>query len=80
MESVSSKTLNDAVKKTVKGFTPQQKSQYNYIVSKGYKPAVAAANVSRFPNTDFKSVGKMTAPSRLNRLSNARLMDQLKGL
>lgn len=77
---VSSKTLADATRSAVAGFSKGQKTQYNFLVSQGYKPAVAAANVARFPNSNFKNIAKssgLTSKSRLNKLSNAKLLEQL---
>ena len=77
---VSSNTLADATRSVVSGFSKGQKTQYNFLVSQGYKPAVAAANVSMFPNTNFKNIAKsggLTSKSRLNKLSNTKLLGQL---
>lgn len=77
---VSSNTLADATRSVVSGFSKGQKTQYNFLVSQGYKPAVAAANVARFPNSNFKNIAKsggLTSKSRLNKLSNKTLLGQL---
>ena len=77
---VSSATLATATQSAVSGFSKGQKAQYNFLVSQGYKPAVAAANVSMFPNTNFKNIAKsggLTSKSRLNKLSNTKLLGQL---
>lgn len=77
---VSSATLASATQSVVSGFSKGQKAQYNFLVSQGYKPAVAAANVARFPKTNFKNIAKssgLTSKSRLNKLSNAKLLEQL---
>ena len=77
---VSSNTLADATRSVVSGFSKGQKTQYNFLVSQGYKPAVAAANVAMFPKSNFKNIAKsggLTSKSRLNKLSNTKLLGQL---
>ena len=79
---VSSAQLQAATQSAVSGFNKFQKGQYNAIVKAGYKPAVAAANVSMFPKANFKKIiseGSATSKSRLNGLSNAKLLSMIQG-